>query len=72
LSEPPGTRFKALEFLKPKLAAYAGDTAALIADYGFPDAATANALTALLSSAADEAAGTTTGAFIAGLISRAG
>lgn len=61
-----------LQFLKPKLAAYAGDLAALKADFGFPTDADATALIGLLPSAADEAVGAATGAFIAGLISRAG
>lgn len=61
-----------LQFLKPKLLAYAGDVAALRADYGFPTDADATALIGLLPSAADEAIGAATGAFIAGLISRAG
>lgn len=61
-----------LQFLKAKLNAYAGDTTALVNDYGFATTTDATNLIGLLPSAADEAVGAATGAFIAGLLSRAG
>ena len=61
-----------LQYLNAKIGAYAGDTTALMNDYGFATTGDATALIGLLPSAADEAVGAATGAFIAGLLSRAG